>query len=673
MSQSDQIDTKAETTKLLVMAAAIAFVPIYIGVFTFFAWHNHLIATLSPSDAIAAASRTPRAPVYAAAKDALIALIALGVAILFATLTIRGIHQAKHDTSVDMDNLTRTKWNSYEDLETVATPKALRTMAHMVRGDLFPEPLETNTSRFSRSSSADLEGYPFRVAGNFLGYFVESDGTTSRDKPIWLDYEKSVLIVGPARSGKNYYFLNSMIVDHVGPLVTTCVRSDLVVATARARAEQGPVYILDPDHLIGEDIFTIGVGSEHFAVTRVGWNVLDGCTNPLTVEARVNQIIAGVNQTNGGGNDNVSDFYGSQISPIIKCAFYHTAITDQGIADAMQILTHWGRNVETQTFLATLVASITDSVISATLPALSPLAKPGAKASNRPRMGQPEEPATISIDSTQVPQGVALSQDEQRTIAAWLTSIIPTYNEAANQDTFKAFFTGFLTQSLKAFLTPSLQQLLDPSYGIPSLDVDHFLATQGTLYIVGNLETQKTVAPIIVGLISDLYQRAQSYASRNNPRNPRLQPPLGLYLDEVISLAPLPPDLLTGLLTTGSGSGIRSVLVIQDRRLVSMKWGDAIATSIDANVGALVLLPGIKDPTIIDQYTRLAGEVYVDWETPGSDGLKQGGYRPLLRPEDIRGLARGHALVIISSHGPLEVEGIPFTERAWAKRALAPT
>src|SRR5690606_33832599 len=61
------------------------------------------------------------------------------------------------------------------------------------------------------------------------------------------------------------------------------------------------------------------------------------------------------------------------------------------------------------------------------------------------------------------------------------------------------------------------------------LDIDRFLATGSTLYIVGPSHYQEVIAPLIVGLVDAIAQRAAELAAAGTGR---LDPPLLLALDE---------------------------------------------------------------------------------------------------------------------------------------------
>jgi type IV secretory pathway TraG/TraD family ATPase VirD4 len=146
-----------------------------------------------------------------------------------------------------------------------------------------------------------------------------------------------------------------------------------------------------------------------------------------------------------------------------------------------------------------------------------------------------------------------------------------------------------------------------------------------------------------------------------------------MYLDEVASLAPLPEDLVTGILTTGAGSGIRFVMVLQDKAFAKKVWGEDIGSAIDANVGAVLFLPGNSNVEVARTYSELMGQAYVKWASDDQDpnAQKQTGFQQILRPEDINRLKPGRAILVMRSQLPLEVEGIPFPERAWHKQMRA--
>src|SRR5690606_14234488 len=76
------------------------------------------------------------------------------------------------------------------------------------------------------------------------------------------------------------------------------------------------------------------------------------------------------------------------------------------------------------------------------------------------------------------------------------------------------------------------------------LDIDAFLDTDSTLFVVGPSHYQAAVAPLIVALVDAIAQRAAETAAAQGGRLAR---PLLLALDEVANIAPLPslPSLVS--------------------------------------------------------------------------------------------------------------------------------
>ena len=616
-----------------------------LGSFTLLAYTHHDIASLSPTRALTLIRTLPHPELFSLLKESLL-MTAVVVAIL-SVLVLVGytIYKDRHAKSDHVEQVIRKQWARYDDVRKFAGTAQLYGMAHLIRRDIVPNELPKLPTHGRDANPTSIAGYPCTMFGTFIGHYVDDDDTPQKDSPVWLDYEKSILILGPARSGKNYYFLNSMIAEHVGPLLTTCVRADLVVATLGHRATQGPVFILDPDNIVPAEYFHLDTDPQFHKVQKVGWNILDGCKDANMVEARVSQLLAGA-KSNQGGDKGVSDFYTNQIAPIIKAAMFYASLLDLGFSGFVNILNNWDPNPATIGFLNHLIAML-DPALRREIPVIKDLNYDGET-------------------------DTRLSDLDQRSIVIWLNVLIPTFTNSGEQ-TFKTFFSGFMNQTLRAFRTPSLVPLFDPTYGIQPFDVEDFIQQNGTLYIVGNIESQKLVAPIIVGLISDLYQRAQVYASRVDPSNPRLQPPLGMYLDEVASLAPLPDDLVKGILTTGAGSGIRFAMVLQDKRYAEEAWGKEIGSAIDANVGAVLFLPGNANVDVARTYSELIGSAYVTWSADADDpnNPKQSGFQQILRTEDINRLKPGRAILVMRSQLPLEVAGIPYPERAWYKQMRA--
>ena len=90
--------------------------------------------------------------------------------------------------------------------------------------------------------------------------------------------EEHVIWIGPPRSGKTGP-LASIIANYPGPVVVTTTRADLYDLTAHARADRGPVYVLNPQQLAD-------------VPSTMRWDLLAGCEDPATAIRRAEPLTA---------------------------------------------------------------------------------------------------------------------------------------------------------------------------------------------------------------------------------------------------------------------------------------------------------------------------------------------------------------------------------------------
>src|SRR5205807_1480994 len=103
-----------------------------------------------------------------------------------------------------------------------------------------------------------------------------------------------------------------------------------------------------------------------------------------------------------------------------------------------------------------------------------------------------------------------------------------------------------------------------------TFDPAAFLGCGGTLYLLGDTGAQLSVAPLITALVEDLVAVARSVADRSP--GGRLDPPLGLILNEAANICPLPS--LPSLVSSGGGRGIPALVVLQSLGQARHRWGE---------------------------------------------------------------------------------------------------
>ncbi len=137
----------------------------------------------------------------------------------------------------------------------------------------------------------------------------------------------------------------------------------------------------------------------------------------------------------------------------------------------------------------------------------------------------------------------------------------------------------------------------------PDFDADAFCASGATLYLCATGRHQGLVAPLVVGLLSDVraaaYRRAAAGAAG---------PPVLLALDEVANIAPLHD--LPAMVSEGGGQGLVTLACLQDLSQARSRWGEA-ASGFLSLFGVTVVLPGIGDTATLRALSALAGEQQV--------------------------------------------------------------
>jgi type IV secretory pathway TraG/TraD family ATPase VirD4 len=223
-----------------------------------------------------------------------------------------------------------------------------------------------------------------------------------------------------------------------------------------------------------------------------------------------------------------------------------------------------------------------------------------------------------------------------------------------------------------------------------SFDVDRFLLTGSTLFVVGPSHYQAVAAPMIVGLVDSIAQRAAELAAAS-PLG-RLDPRLLLALDEVPNIAPL--ESLPALVSEGGGRGIVTLWAAQSLAQLRARYGADIQQAILTATTAKVIFGGMSNGADLRDISGWAGEYYSGSgdatrspSQPGrlttSDGAGQqhaigGLYRPVLPVEALQQLPPLHAWLFYRSDAPLLVEtrpaGLmaPYRDRAGYTAAAVP-
>jgi type IV secretory pathway TraG/TraD family ATPase VirD4 len=214
-------------------------------------------------------------------------------------------------------------------------------------------------------------------------------------------------------------------------------------------------------------------------------------------------------------------------------------------------------------------------------------------------------------------------------------------------DTTRASLWTTAQTAIAPLLSPAAAQVFLPDRGTAS-DLAGFLKAGGTCYVLADERRAATLAPVVAAFADDLIETARAIG--DELPGGRIDPPLGLFLDEVANIVPLPQ--LPSLMSFAGGSGIFAVAVLQSMAQARARWGQDAAAMLWGAATVKLILGGLAGEDL-REISELCGE-YQQTITTWQHG--HGGHslsatlqdRRTARPDEVRTLSavRREALVI---------------------------
>ncbi|MFJ8628131.1 type IV secretory system conjugative DNA transfer family protein [Kitasatospora sp. NPDC093550] len=155
--------------------------------------------------------------------------------------------------------------------------------------------------------------------------------------------------------------------------------------------------------------------------------------------------------------------------------------------------------------------------------------------------------------------------------------------------------------ALTPLFSPLARRTFVPKTG-NSIDIEAWLRSNGTIYLLVDKEDSKALAPLISAFVSEVFGTAKRIADRSP--GGRLDPPLGALLDEVANVTPLPnlPDLMS----FAGGSGIYVLAVLQNMAQARTIWGHDGAEMLWGSSTIKIALGGLGGAEL-EEFSKLAG------------------------------------------------------------------
>ncbi|MFF6956190.1 TraM recognition domain-containing protein [Streptomyces sp. NPDC008317] len=134
------------------------------------------------------------------------------------------------------------------------------------------------------------------------------------------------------------------------------------------------------------------------------------------------------------------------------------------------------------------------------------------------------------------------------------------------------------------------------------LDIEQWLRAGGTIYLLVKDKQAKALAPLTSAFVDEVIETATRIA--NESPGGRLDPPLGLLLDEVANVSPLPH--LPELISFAGGTGIFVLAILQSQAQARKCWGIDGAEMLWGSATIKVALGGLSGKEL-DAFSDLAG------------------------------------------------------------------
>jgi type IV secretion system protein VirD4 len=239
---------------------------------------------------------------------------------------------------------------------------------------------------------------------------------------------------------------------------------------------------------------------------------------------------------------------------------------------------------------------------------------------------------------------------------------------------FDAVWRGEARQVSSVYLTarqvirPWQEPGVQATAADPRLDLDWLLdcgpggTAANSLYLCADLDDAERLAPVLGGLIDDLFTQAYTRAGKDNTA---LDPPLLVVIDEAGNW---PMRNLPARISTCAGLGIQVLLVFQSKAQIDAAYGDR-ADIVLANAVTKVFFAGLSDESTLRYAALLLGSEHVTQRSATVDSsapLAGGGRRSLseaptqvdlLPASQLRQITPGQALLVHGTLPPAHLHG----------------
>ncbi|CCG02429.1 type IV secretory system conjugative DNA transfer family protein [Blastococcus saxobsidens] len=330
-------------------------------------------------------------------------------------------------------------------------------------------------------------------------------------------------------------------------------------------------------------------------VPELLWDPVAGCADPMVAERRAKAFTAGTvaGAVTGGISDGAARFYAFEAAKVLQAYFHAAALTGGTVEQVLE----WAAHPQAATAPADILrghpqaAPLWDGLLHGALQG---------------------DPRTAGNTATTVQQALAL------------------------------------------FFQADIRRRCTPGPGRPATEVAGLLAAGGTVYLLGRDDPYASASPLLTALAEHALDTALQLAAGS--RTGRLCPPLLACLDELPSTAPLPT--LRTRMANDRALGVSYIYAAQTWRQLVLLYGEDEARALFGLTNVVIAFGGGKDGGFYRELSDLIGRTRVrrtsySYRGAGWSRSTHGEDTPVLRPEEIRLLPSGRALVLAENAPPL--------------------
>ena len=324
------------------------------------------------------------------------------------------------------------------------------------------------------------------------------------------------------------------------------------------------------------------------------WDPIEGCVDPMVAERRAKAFTAGTvkGAATSGGDDAAARFYAAEAAKVIQAYFHAAALTGRTLEHVLR----WVAN---------------------------------------PRSAS--EPSEIL-------------REHPHAAPFWHGLL---HGALHGDDRTAGNTTTTVQQAMSLFFQADIRTRCTPGPGRAGTDIADVIRRHGTIYLLGREDPYASASPLMTALAEHVLDTALALA--NESPWSRLCPPMLACLDELPSTAPLPT--LQTRMANERALGISFIYAAQTRPQLTAVFGEQEARAIFGLTNVLVVFGGSKDVAFNQEVSDLLGTTRVprsSWQTGGRGGRTVSADDiPVLRPEEIRQLPEGQALVVAENGKPV--------------------